>query len=188
MPLPHFTNITSHHSKWEPVYKNLFEVEIFLPDQLSEIHGTDGKLLLLENCTNAKMPTYPTLGTIEQRYKYSTRVFVGFPDSTSPKDLSFQFNINQNDGKQMFTFRMIKDWYDLAWNNEDGSTNYKTNLVGTIIVYQHDREGVIIRRVTYHNTQILGFSGMEDLVWGGGAEILSLTANFAADWWEDYYF
>jgi len=188
MPLPHFTNITSHNSKWEPIYKNLFEVEIFLPQTLSDLHGTDGKLLLLENCTKAKLPTYPTLVTAEQRYKYSTRLFVGFPDSTSLKDLSFTFNMNQNDAKQMFTFRMMKDWYDLAWNNEDGSANYKKNMTGTIIVYQHDREGVIIRRATYHNSQILSFNVGEDLVWAGGQEIQELTTGFAADWWEDYYF
>lgn len=186
--LPHFTNITSHNSKWEPVYKNLFEVEIFLPGVLSEIHGTDGKLLLLENCKSAKLPTYPTLSTTEQRYKYSTRIFVGFPDSTSVTGLDLVFNINQNDNKQMFTFRMIKDWYDLAWNNEDGSSNYKSTMTGTIIVYQHDREGVIIRRVTYHNAQITGFNVGEDLTWGGGADIQELTANFVADFWEDYYF
>ena len=114
--------------------------------------------------------------------------FVGFPDSTSIPSLEFGFNINQNDNKQMFTFRMIKDWYDLAWNNEDGSSNYKKNLVGEIILYQHDREGEIIRRVTYHNAQLINFSVVEDLAWGGGAELQELTAGWVIDWWEDYYF
>jgi hypothetical protein len=187
MALPHFTQITSHNSNWEPSYKNLYEVEILLPTDIASMH-TNSKTLLLENTTSAKMPVYPTLTTASQKYKYSTRLFVGFPDSTSITDLTFVFNVNQNDSKQLFTFRMIKDWYDLVWNNEDGSSNYKSKVVGEIIVYQHDREGEVIRRVTYHNCQITGFSGMEDLIWGGGADIHELTAIWAVDWWEDYYF
>lgn len=187
MALPHFSQIQSHSSKWEPSYKNLYEVEILIPTEL-ESHHSDSKLLLLENTITAKMPTYPTLGIATQRYKYSTRLFVGFPESTSISDLSFTFNVNQNDSKQLFTFRIIKDWYDLVWNNEDGSSNYKSTVVGEIIVYQHDREGEIIRRVTYHNCQITGFSGMEDLTWGGGQDIHELSATFAVDWWEDFYF
>jgi hypothetical protein len=134
------------------------------------------------------MPKYPTLQTKEQRYKYSTRLFTGFPDSTSLTDLSFTLNINQNDQKQLFAFRIMKDWYDLAWNNEDGSSNYKSKQVGDIIVYQHDREGEIIRRATYHNCQILAISGVEELQWGGGAELHELETTFACDYWSDFYF
>lgn len=187
MGLPHFTNVTTHNQIWEPVYKNLFEVEVYLPEKIKDRHP-NGTFLLLENTINAKLPSYPTLATKEQRYKYSTRLFVGFPDTTSVTDLQLTFNINQNDSKQMFCFRMIKDWYDLQYNNEDGSTNYKKNCIGSIIIYQHDKEGNIIRRVTYHNVQILSFSIGEDLQWGGGAEIQELSATFCADWFEDFYF
>ena len=186
MPLPHFVNISSHNENWEPVYKNLFEVEMFLPDLIRDRHPNAPELLL-ENAKSANLPTYPTLPTIEQRYKYSTRRFVGFPDSTST-EVTITFNVNQNDNKQMFTFRIIKDWYDLVWNNEDGSSHYKKNAIGEIVLYQHDREGEIIRRVTYHNCQITNFDIGNDLVWGGGAEIHELSASWSCDYWEDYYF
>lgn len=186
MPLPHFTNIQSHNENWEPVFKNLFEVEIFLPEVLQERHP-NGSELLLENAISANLPTYPTLGTTMQRYKYSTRRFVGFPEHTS-QDVTLGFNVNQNDNKQMFTFRMIKDWYDLIWNNEDGSSHYKNTVLGEIVLYQHDREGEIIRRVTYHNCQITSFEIGNELKWGGGEDIHELNATWSADWWEDYYF
>ena len=187
MALPHFTNIQSHHNNWEPAFKNLFEVEIVLPDLIRDRHPNAPELLL-ENATKARLPVYPTLTNKEQRYKYSTRLFVGFPDSTSITDLGLTFNINQNENKQLFTFRIIKDWYDLVWNNEDGSSHYKKNVIGDIILYQHDREGEIIRRITYHNCQITQFAVGEDLVWAGGADIQELTATWLVDWWEDYYF
>ena len=187
MPLPHFTQISSHNENWEPSYKNLFEVEIFLPDAIRDRHP-NATNLLLENAISTSMPTYPTLTTISQKYKYSTRLFLGFPDSTSRSDLNITFNINQNEAKQLFTFRMIKDWYDLAWNNEDGSSNYKKNMLGEIIVYHHDREGEIIRRVTYHNCQITNWGGVEELQWSETSGVHELSGTWAADYWEDYYF
>lgn len=186
MALPHFTNITSHNQNWEPVYKNLFEVEIFLPDVIRDRHPNATELLL-ENITTANLPTYPTIPAIDQRFKYSTRVYLGFPDRTSTS-LSLNFNINQNDSKQMFTFRMMKDWYDLVWNNEDGSSNYKRNILGEIILYQHDREGEIIRRVTYHNCQLSNFTPETDLSWDNTSAIMGMSSEFQVDWWEDYYF
>lgn len=186
MALPHFTNIQSHNQNWEPIYKNLFEVEIFLPPFLVDKHP-NGKDLLLENAKSVNLPTYPELPRQEQRFKYSTRLFVGLPESTSIDNLDITFNLNQNDNNQMFTFRMIKDWYDLAWNNEDGSSNYKKNMLGEIILYQHDREGLIIRRISYHNCQINKFSVGEDLAWGGN-DIHELSAGWTIDWWEDFYF
>ena len=78
---------------------------------------------------------------------------------------------------------MLKDWYDLAWNNETGTLHYKKNLVGDIIIHQHDKEGKVIRRVTYHNAMMLAFSGMETLNWASGTEVMSLDTTFAADYY-----
>lgn len=187
MPLPHFTQVSSHNEEFEPSYKNLFEVEIFLPTLIDEAHPGVGDLLLT-NAISTTMPTYPTLQTIQQKYKYSTRLFLGFPESTSRTDLSITFNVNQGKEKSLFTFRVIKDWYDLAWNNESGASHYKSAMIGDIVVYHHDREGAIIRRVSYKNCQITGFSGMEDLQWSDTNAIHELTATWAVDYWEDFYF
>ena len=185
MPLPHFTNIQSHNQIWDPVYKNLFEAVIILPTAIAALHPGH-QTLLLENTVTTKFPTYPKIESLEQNFKYSTRKFLKFPPSTST-EFSIKFNINQNDKYQAFTWRMMKDWYDLVWNNADGSVHYKKNIISTIVIHHHDKEGHIIRRVTYHNVQIQDFAGWEDLDWGG-TEIVSFTSNFTADWWEDMYY
>lgn len=187
MPLAHFTLIDSHKEKWEPIHKNLYEVTIILPEVLQSIHP-NATHLLLENSVSAKMPTYPPLDKIEQRFKYSTRLFLGMPATTSVEDLPIKFNLNQNDDYQIFVFKMLKDWYDLGWNNETGTIHYKKNLVGDIIIHQHDKEGNVIRRVTYHNCMFKSFTGMEELDWSSGTDVLDLTANFQADYWEDFYY
>lgn len=185
MALPHFTNIKSHNKNWDPVYTNLYEVVIVLPVAIQNLHA-DYQTLLLENTTKVNFPTYPTIATAVQKFKFSTRNFVLFPDSTSAT-FPIEFNMNQNDEKQVFTFRIMKDWYDLVWNNEDGSTHYKKNIIGDIVVHGHDKEGHVIRRVTYYNCQILSFTGWENLDWATPG-IATLTANFIADYWSDMYY
>ena len=183
--LPHFTNVQSHLKNWEPVYTNLFETVIILPTAIQALHP-EHETLLLENVKTVSFPTYPDIGQTDQRYKYSTRKFLLFPDTTSTS-FDITFNMNQNDAYQVFTWRMMKDWYDLVWNNEDGSVHYKKNIVSYIIVHAHDKEGHVIRRVTYFNAQITNVSGWESMDWTG-TEIASGTAKFIADYWEDMYY
>ncbi len=137
---------------------------------------------------SAKFPAYPDLQTQTQRFKYSTRAFVMMPAQTHIDDLAISFNLNQNDDYQIFCFKILKDWYDLGWNNETGTLHYKKNLVGDIIIHAHDKEGKVIRRVTYHNAMMKSFSGFEELSWDDSNAIFDLTANFVADYWEDFYY
>jgi len=186
MPLPHFSNIDSHNKIWEPVYQNLFEVVVILPPAIQALHP-GSQSLLLENTVTASFPTYPTIEHTEQRFKYSTRRFMKFPESTST-DVTITFNMNQNDNYQVFTFRMMKDWYDLVWNNEDGSVHYKKNIISDIIVHAHDKEGHVIRRVTYFNCQLKTFTGWEGLDWGTADIYAPMSTTFSADYWEDMYY
>jgi len=187
MPLPHFTNVQSHVANFEPIHKSLYEVDIILPAPISDLHP-NATSLLLENTTSINFPKYPKLAKQEQRFKYSTRLFTMMPDSTSIDDLAVKFNLNQNDQKQIFNFRMMKDWYDLGWNNEDGSVSYKKNMIGDIIIYLHDKEGAVIRRVTCHNAMLNSFEGVEDVQWSDVSAIMELTAHFYVDYWEDFYY
>ena len=190
MPLAHFTNIDSHNKIWEPVHKNLFEVNFVLPEPLEALYG-GRKHLLLENALSVSLPTYPNLATQEQRFKYSTRLFVMMPDTTSKDDVDIQFNLLKDDQHQVFIFRMLKDWYDLSWNNETGELNYKKATTGQIIVNAHDKDGVIIRRLVYHNAVCKAFTGWGDdgMSWDDVATIAGpFTATFAADYWEDFYY
>jgi hypothetical protein len=185
MPLPHFTNIGSHNRIEEPVYKNLFETLIILPTAIQALHP-DHSTLLLENTIKVTLPAYKDITPTEQRFKYSTRKFLTFPSDTST-EFTIDFNMNQNKDYQVFTWRMMKDWYDLVWNNEDGSVHYKKNIISDVVVHLHDKEGHIIRRITYHNCQITNFTGWDDGDWAS-TEIAQLQAKFIADYWEDMYY
>jgi len=110
------------------------------------------------------------------------------PENTSVDGYEIKFNLNQNLNYQVECFRIMKDWYDLSFNYTDGTLHYKRNCIGDIIIHVHDKEGHVIRRVTYHDVMVHAFTGWEELNWESGAEIADLSIKFAADYWEDLYY
>lgn len=201
MGLAHFTNVTTAINIWEPIYKSLFEVQIDLPPLvLNNLQGGNPNIraILIENATSVPLPTYPKIDVKEQRFKYSTRIYPTLPGQTHLTDQTIKFNLNESVNVRQNTsgvvagrvpvFRAIKDWYDLLWNNETGQLNYKGNLVGTVTIDVHDKEGLVIRRVIWHNAMVTSFTGWEDVDWGSTGDIIDLSATFALDYFEDFYY
>jgi len=185
MPLSHFSNVKTGVALDEVVYKNLFEVVVLLPAAIGGEHP-DHQTILLENITSTSFPVYPTIESVEQNFKFSTRKFLKMPTTTSTS-LKLELNMNVNNKYQVYTWRMMKDWYDLVWNNEDGSLHYKKHIISDIVVHAHDKEGHVIRRVTYFNCQIKSITGWEDINWTS-QEIANLSVEFEADYWSDMYY
>lgn len=200
MGLGHFTNVSTATNMWEPVFKSLFEIQIDVPPLIASTLGVDIRGILIENATSVPLPSYPKIEVKPQRFKYSTRIYPTLPGQTHLTEQQIKFNLNEAVNVRQNTntgyvagkvpvFRAVKDWYDLIWNNETGQLNYKGNLVGTVTIDQHDKEGLVIRRVIWHNAFITGFSGWDEgLSWESVTEIHDLTASFAVDYWEDFYY
>lgn len=184
MALPHFSNILSHNSLDEPVYKALFEITFDLPPVLNRT--ITEVQLMLENARNITLPVTPDIEVATQRFKFSTRTYVTLPTQTHVSDLSINFNLNENSKNAVFIWNILKAWYDLAWNSQTGETHTKREMVGNIIVNQHNKKGQVIRRVTYRNVQIIGVGEIE-LNWDSPQDILEVAAKFVADYWEDLY-
>jgi len=185
MPLPHFTNIVTANALYEPIYPSLFEITFILPTLL-QAEGRD-PLMLLENALSVDLDLTKDLSTQTQRFKYSTRVYVTMPDQTHT-DFSIKFNVNQDNDGSVFVWNTLKSWYDKAWNSQNGTLHYKREMVGTVIVNQHDRKGFVIRRVTFQNVQLNGIGGYSSLDWGNNTSIIeSVDAKFVSDYWIDEY-
>lgn len=184
MPLPHFTQLQSTNVNYEPVYPSLFEITFVLPSLLQE-EGRD-PLVMLENATNVDLPLTPDITAVDQRFKFSTRRYLTLPESTH-MDFSIKFNLNVNEDGAVFIWNTLKSWYDKVWNSQNGSTMYKRDLVGTVVVNQHDKKGFVIRRVTYHNTQLMGIGDIS-LDWTQNTSIVEpVDVKFTSDYWTDEY-
>jgi hypothetical protein len=192
MPLPHFTQLSNVGSPGGPgtlpdevVYTNLFEITFILPVIL-QAQGRD-PILLLENATKVSLAnlTSFTVGQNVQRFKYSTREFLTTPDKTSG-EITIPFQVNVNQQGSMETWATMKAWYDLLFNSQNGSLHYKSDLIGTIIVNQHDKKGVILRRVTFQNCQLKTLTGW-DLDWSSNVIVQSVDGTFVYDYFIDEY-
>lgn len=190
MPLPHFTQLLMTGSPGgpgtkpqEPVYKNLFEITFIMPTIL-QAQGRD-PIMMLQQATSIDLDLTQDIDRPTQRFKYSTRRFVSTPNDTS-REFNIKFNVNVNEKGSMETWAALKAWYDLVWNSQNGVLHYKADIIGTLVVNQHDRKGLVLRRVTFQNAQIYGISSMS-LDWSQNAEIWDVDAKFVADYWIDEY-
>lgn len=192
MPLPHFTQLQGVGSPGGPgtlpdevVYLNLFEVTFILPVIL-QAQGRD-PILLLQNATkiSLNLTEFEGVDTKQQRFKYSTREFVTTPTKTSGK-ISIPVQVSVNQQGSMENWNTMKAWYDLVFNSQNGALHYKSDIIGTIIVNQHDKKGVVLRRVTFQNCQITKLSGYE-LNWGSNEILQEAVADFTYDYFVDEY-
>jgi hypothetical protein len=195
MPLPHYTQLKNAVASPggpgtlpdEVVYLNLFEVTFILPTIL-QAQNRD-PILLLENATkldlgNANLTAFD-VQVKEQRFKYSTRQFLTTPSKTSG-EITIPFQVNVNQSGSMETWATMKAWYDLLFNSQNGSLHYKSDLIGTIIVNQHDKKGVVLRRVTFQNCQIKTLTGWA-LDWASNDIVQNVDATFVYDYFVDEY-
>ena len=166
---------------------NLFEITFILPVIL-QAQGRD-PILLLENATKVNLGganlTSFDVGQAQQRFKYSTREFLTTPTKTSG-EITIPFQVNVNNQGSMEVWATLKAWYDLVFNSQNGSLHYKSDIISTIIVNQHDKKGVVIRRVTFQNCQIKSLTGW-DLDWASNAIVTDVTAAIVYDYFIDEY-
>jgi hypothetical protein len=190
MALPHFTQLSMTGAPGGPgtqpqeaVYLNLFEITFILP-LILQAQGRE-PILMLQQANSISVDTTPDIDVVTQQYKYSTRAFLTMPSQTHI-EFDIKFNVNVNEGGAMETWTTLRAWYDLVWNSQDGTLHYKSDIIGTIIVNQHDKKGVVLRRLTYINTQIKGIDGIP-LDWSSNDILKDIGARFVADAWDDEF-
>lgn len=192
MALPHFTSIQGLAGSGqpgvgplpqEPVYLGLFEILFTLP---TGIQGQNRDVPLLTfQATNISLDLTKDIATAEQKFKFVKRKFLTFVDDTSAS-FDIKFNVNVTSTYNMEVWNTLKAWYDLVWNSQTGFTHYKSDIIGTVVVNQHDKKGVVLRRVTFRNVQLKGLSQFDFEF--GKADIFDVTAKFEADYWDDEYY
>lgn len=186
--LPHFRNIQTSNSLWEPIYSNLFEVNITIPPVIAT-NSTENTRLLLENATNITLDLTSDISEAVQKFKYSSRVYATTPGvGEATKEFTIKFNMNQNEQKAVESWVLLKRWYDLAWNSQTGELHYKTDMIGQITANIHDRTGEVIRRVDFVNCQIYGVNDGWLLDYSANDQIQSCSAAWVCDYWIDTYF
>ena len=108
------------------------------------------------------------------------------PPTKTDVAFSIPLQVNVNQAGSMETWNTMKAWYDLVFNSQNGALHYKSDIIGTIIVNQHDKKGVVLRRVTFQNVQLKKIAGYS-LDWSSNNIIENVSLDFVADYFIDEY-
>jgi hypothetical protein len=156
MALKHFTHYRNSQAAvnmWEVVSPALFEVYLTFPEMLSDLNSR--KELMFEHVRSISGldGLTPTVGTVVQKYKYAERHYASAgPDKTS-LELSVTYTLNLNDECQNYIYNMLRKWYDLIYNPQNGQMLTKSQYAKGSLLYiiEHDRNGAIWRKITCFN-------------------------------------
>jgi len=178
--LPHYNNSVASSNKYEPVHQNLFEVTFLAPS------GVTGTPILLEHVMNIAGLDGLNIAVdaVGQKYKWTDRSFAGMPSQTFV-DITVTFSLNLNDSNQMYVYKTLRAWKDKAYDPLTGLMGVKKDYVGTLILVEFNRPGVIYRKVTLKDAfptgQITGLDGRDY----SSAEPLTIQVVFRSDVWDE---
>lgn len=178
--LPHFKNSKAAIEKWEPVYKNLFEVTIIPPAAAGS-----GELLLEHVISINGLNTEKGQEAIQQSFKFAKRSYLdsNVPDTSVDIDITFSLNLNSNN--QMYVYKTLRDWKRLGYNPLTGEMGLKKDYAdGKIIVTMYNRVGDIYWQRVFNDVFVVGDLPQFDLDYSDGTP-LDIAVKFKSDWWQD---
>ena len=195
MGLPHFKTSRVSMEMYEPVYLNLFTVEIQLPKGLTGTGGIsdDDKNLLLEGVQNVKgLDTNKNPGVANlQHYKFADRSFAASGTDQTVIDVTMDFEINVRGSAagapDMYTLKILRRWNDLVWDPLTGRQGLKVNYVApTVTVTMHDKANQPFWQWTLYNVFPTKSLPTPELDYSKKTDLYKVTGyTLRCDYWDE---
>jgi len=138
--LPHWKNSRASQESWEPLYLNLFTVQIALPVGVGS--SEENTNLLLENVQNISglvSHSFPT-SPVAQQYKWATRRFAGAKPDQTTMDIGLTFEVNLDKTPSAYVLKTLRKWCDLVYDPLTGRTGLKADYVAPwMLITMYDR-------------------------------------------------
>jgi len=139
--LPHFRNSRASQELYEPLYLNLFTVQISLPPGIG-ITGDEDTNLLLENIQSIgglESNSFPG-SAVAQNYKWAQRRFAGAKPDKTTMDIQLTFEVNLNRTPSAYILKTLRKWNDLIYDPLTGRTGIKADYVAPwMLITLYDR-------------------------------------------------
>jgi hypothetical protein len=179
MARAHYTQAKASNQKFEPVYPNLFEVTILSPT-------VPDSSLVLEHVKSigGLQNINPNVDAITQKYKWTDRSYAGMPSQTYV-DLTLVFTLNLNFANEMYMYKQMKAWYDLAYNPANGTMGLKRDYVGSLVVVQYNRVTDIFRKMVFKDAFPIGQPQLLDELNYETTDAQDITITIRSDVWEE---
>ena len=139
--LPHFRNSRAAQELYEPLYMNLFTIQISLPPGIG-VTGDEDTNLLLENVQNIgglESNSFPG-SPIAQNYKWAQRRFAGAKPDKTTMDIQITFEVNLNRTPSAYILKTLRKWNDLVYDPLTGRTGLKIDYTAPwMLITLYDR-------------------------------------------------
>jgi hypothetical protein len=189
MALKHYSHYRSSEAAtnmYEVVSPALFEVYFTFPKIIS---GKDiNTNLMFEHVRSISGldGLTPTVGNVVQKFKYAERHYAAAgPDKTS-LELQITFTMNLNDSHENYIYTMLRKWYNLIYNPQNGHMLSKRDYAqGSILnILEHDRDGSIWRKITCFNFfPSTPPTGLNDDNYDSTGDAKTVSITFMVDDW-----
>lgn len=138
--LSHFKQARASQENYEPVYLNLFTIQIELPAGVgSTPENTNLTLENVQAIGGLKSHSFPA-SPIAQYYKWAARRFVGAKPSETTMDLTVDFQVNIDRTPSAYVLKTLRKWCDLAYDPLTGRTGLKADYVAPwMLITMYDR-------------------------------------------------
>lgn len=184
MPLPHITNTPSGINKYEPLYKNIFEVSFTLPRPLQDEFNADIAILSSQvlSISGLDVADKGVERTSQKGYGV-TRSYLNSKIDDTSFDITVTFALNLRNGTDNFVYKLLKAWKNLGYNLETGETALKTDYTADFMKIQvGNRAGDINREIIMKDVFIFGgLAGMNDYGYDN-QDLATLEVHFSSDW------
>lgn len=153
----HYRNADAATGMYEVVSPALFEVYLTFPNLLKNNTHTEKLIGNYRNLLFQHVRSIsgldgltPTVGNVVQKFKFAERHYAAAgPDKTS-LELTITYTLNLNDNHQNYIYNLLRQWYNLIYNPQNGQLLTKKQYAGgsKMEIYEHDRNGAIWRKIT----------------------------------------
>ena len=190
--LSHFSQARISRSLDEPIYKNLFTVEIDLPAGVGADDETENILLegiqKISGLDTAKVP-----GVVLQHYKSSDRSFAGSGPENTYLDVKFDFEINvqrDSSGPTLTQLKQLRRWTDLIYDPLNGRMGLKSDYVAPqVVITLHDKAYNPLYMWTLFNVFPITNITPIDLDFAQKTDVYKVTDfTLRCDYWEEQIF
>ena len=190
MGLSHFRTSRVSMERYEPVYLNLFTVEIELPSKLA-VSEADRNLFLEGIKTVKGLQTDAIPAAIQQQYKFADRSFAASGPNETFINVSFDMEVNLRGSASgqpdMYAVKILRAWCDLIYDPLTGRQGLKVDYTApSMTITLHDKANNPFWQWTLYNVFPTKGIQVPDFDYNQKTDVYKISGfELRADYWDE---
>ena len=186
--LSHFRNSRVSTSLWEPIYQNLWSLQLVPPIGITDRSEERINIILEGVQSVGTISSSKASQAVEQKYKFATRSYANATPENTTIDLqiNFQLNLSEDNGTpENYTYKFLREWVDLVYDPLTGRQGLKKNYVApSMTLTMHDRAGTPYWQWIFYYVFPTSGAGAPSLSYSETG-LFSSQFTVRCDWWDE---